>query len=161
MPCYMSARKERKRNEIHSTLSACLHRTDSGFCICNKRQLDVGNWRSSRFYIFHHIMTDTELLELAAKAAGYEFDYLSTSKLLHIKDDECECWNWNPLQNDGAALRLAVKLKISPYLFQDGEVIKVFTDPWTYVEEQINDDPYAATRRAIVRASAEIGRTMP
>jgi hypothetical protein len=102
-------------------------------------------------------MTDRELLELAAKAAGLPHQW-------------CDAWNtmakprpdggfffdkvWNPLRDDGDALRLAVKLKIGSI-----EALRL----WASVDcEAANSayeiDPYAATRRAIVRAAAEIGR---
>lgn len=57
-------------------------------------------------------MTDRELLELAAKAAGIEGQYA----FLHYFDGEedgiCSPGNhrvWNPLTDDGDALRLAMK----------------------------------------------------
>ena len=52
--------------------------------------------------------TDRELLELAAKAAGYEYakhgGYIVVDGIPG---------NWNPLTDDGDALRLAVKLRLS------------------------------------------------
>ena len=72
---------------------------------------------------------------------------------------------WNPLTDDGDALRLAVKLSISisdDYLYPNGEhVIRVgcsFGDTLYGDSEVCGDDPYAATRRAITRAAAEIGK---
>jgi hypothetical protein len=55
---------------------------------------------------------------------------------------------WMPLADDGDALRLAVKLD----LFDAATL--------TYEPEEYRTDPYAATRRAITRAAAEIGRGM-
>ena len=88
-------------------------------------------------------MTDRELLELAAKAAGYT---LGSTTL----DDDY----WNPLTDDGDALRLAVRLELNilPGVAQDGEG-RIIVDKTV--------DPLADTRRAIVRAAAEIGRQMP
>jgi len=68
--------------------------------------------------------------------------------------------NWNPLIDDGDALRLAVKIANS-----DDRLHSLVWD-WTYREirvfmggsEGYGDDMYAATRRAIVRAAAEIGK---
>lgn len=99
-------------------------------------------------------MTDDKtLLELAAKAAGYDG--------LGVWDDKWQCltdhegWTFNPLTNDGDALRLAVKLNI-PVIPYDDETstgtVGVVAKNWSSKEEN--------TRRAIVRAAAEIGRAM-
>lgn len=53
-------------------------------------------------------MTDKELLELAAKAAGYQYAKFGG----YIVVDGIP-GNWNPLTDDGDALRLAVKLKFN------------------------------------------------
>lgn len=102
-------------------------------------------------------MTDRELLELAAKAAGY---LLSEASDMIWSDREVEFVHWNPLTDDGDALRLAVKLRKFP-------VIETWSDgDWVYLygheacAEPLGNDPYAATRRAIVRAAAEIGKNM-
>ena len=54
-------------------------------------------------------MTDTELLELAAKAAGYSFD----GYVLRNNNTEFEYSGWNPLEDDGDAFRLAVSLGLT------------------------------------------------
>jgi hypothetical protein len=94
--------------------------------------------------------TDKELLELAAKAAGYDTLGFWDEKLSHLWDGEG--WSFDPLEDDGDALRLAVKLRINvtpEYLF---------TGPWE--DGGKLRDPYAATRRAIVHAAAEIGEKL-
>ena len=105
-------------------------------------------------------MTDRELLELAAKAAGIELRWHPDGTA--YSDSRCKgYWGvWNPIADDGDALRLAVKLKFvlsppDPYLnkvYVSGEGVGCVED--------CLDEPYAATRRAIVRAAAEIGRSM-
>jgi len=101
-------------------------------------------------------MSDRELLELAAKAAGYEYakhgGYIVVDGIPG---------NWNPLQDDGDALRLAVNLQIDVKHYGyyvvawfEGGFIGTGKIPY-------GDDTYAATRRAIVRAAAEIGRSKP
>ena len=106
-------------------------------------------------------MTDRELLELAAKAAG--IDYYTRAQSGGMLTDNGE---WNPLTDDGDALRLAVELnlQIEPDSF-NGDTIVVGNSapgrPLKCATEPHKDDPYAATRRAIVRAAAEIGRGMP
>ena len=54
-------------------------------------------------------MSDRELLEMAAKAAGY--DGLRWSMLRQCFYD-CSGIYWRPLDDDGDALRLAVKLQL-------------------------------------------------
>ncbi len=80
--------------------------------------------------------TDRELLELAAKAVN--------GGAWHPLTHDTPNGVWNPLTDDGDALRLAVKLRIE---VEAGWMV-------------FSEDPYAATRRAIVRAAAEIGRMM-
>ncbi|WAL81330.1 hypothetical protein OYT13_15875 [Pandoraea sp. XJJ-1] len=109
-------------------------------------------------------MTDKKMLELAAKAAGMLTRSDRTSVWI-VEDDGSPIRRWNPLMDDGDALRLAVKLKI-PLQFPDWQDV---ARTWgardsneTYDEAAIdnNDDLAAATRRAIVRAAAEIGKAM-
>lgn len=97
---------------------------------------------------------DRELLELAAKAAGYEIEEWNACGFAWTKEQE---W-WNPLTDDGDALRLAVKLGLSIRVDRRSGFswIKGFGGAVPH-----DVDPYAATRRAIVRAAAEIGRNMP
>ena len=103
-------------------------------------------------------MTDRELLELAAKAAGIEAAW-SDGEGLVCRNDAGYRYFWNPLTDDGDALRLAVKLKIDirPSMCGSSKFRYAVYDGNTYGE--VDSDPYAATRRAIVRAAAEIGRT--
>ena len=103
-------------------------------------------------------MTDRELLELAAKAADIELRWHPDGTA--YSDSRCkDYWGvWNPIADDGDALRLAVKLRL----------VCGFVEPNCWAElpgqfpsyEACEPDPYAATRRAIVRAAAEIGRAM-
>ena len=101
--------------------------------------------------------TDRELLELAAKAAGIELTGADRAAWLNRSS-----YGWNPLDDDGDALRLAVGLAL--WIFTpDIDDLKVHVrrrDDKETVAEKVLDDPYAATRRAIVRAAAEIGRNM-
>lgn len=112
-------------------------------------------------------MTDQQLLELAAKAVGYEkIEYHNLKgSMLDIRYGRDEAiWNgedyWNPLVDDCEALRLAVKLglriEINTQVLGDTLVISEFCAD----VECHNGDPYAATRRAITRAAAAIGKAM-
>jgi hypothetical protein len=104
-------------------------------------------------------MTDRELLELAAKAAGEELKYDTFGG----GDNPDREYNyWNPLIDDADAFRLAVKMGMRDYFgieIQKGCTQATSFEPWEHCEyEEHNDDPYAATRRAIVRAAAETRR---
>jgi len=102
-------------------------------------------------------MTDREMLELAAKAAGFvSYDHENSL----ATDMWSKGYRWNPLTDDGDALRLAVQLDL--HVHPSGDEVWV-SNPATSLAEDVvfetyRGDPYAATRRAIVRAAAEIGR---
>lgn len=85
-------------------------------------------------------MTDQELLTYAAKAYGKK-NGLS---------------NWFPLDNDGDALRLAVKLEMDINCMEFSQFqVSTYDDKGnaTYTDD-------SCVRRAIVRAAAEIGKGM-
>lgn len=117
-------------------------------------------------------MTDRELLELAAKAAGYDVVWSDLwQRFQHvepIKLFDMERFSWIPLDDDGDALRLAVKLGLDVCIDtqQENEPhTHVIGFRFDYTAETVDaienhGDPYAATRRAIVRAAAEIGKEM-
>jgi len=95
-------------------------------------------------------MTDRELLEAAALAVGQE------------RSAAGDLWSnargqlWNPLADDGDALRLAVKLRIRiAGMDQRACAFIGLQEFW----EPEGDDPCAATRRAIVRAAAALAET--
>ena len=107
------------------------------------------------------------MLEDAAKAAGF-YSYSYENSLAENKWGSGK--RWKPLTDDGDALRLAVKLNLlidcnyccaMALDLPDGD-----GDWWGGGEDEragvAHDecDPLAATRRAIVRAAAEIGRRM-
>lgn len=100
-------------------------------------------------------MNDRELLELAAKAAGLTLIPFEEVPLL---DEEGQPY-WNPLTDDGDALRLAVKLGMTVGQY-NGNVFVGYGDDACEEVEPIGPDACAATRRAIARAAAEIGKGM-
>lgn len=115
-------------------------------------------------------MSDRELLELAAKAAGmegmrYASPYMGMVKMIDpSQPNETGSIgpDWNPRTNDDDALRLAVKLKIHLEIF-DGYTIASYrpNEYSDWIELVVwGDDPYETTRLAIVRAAAEIGRNI-
>lgn len=109
---------------------------------------------------------DRKLLELAAKAAGYQIgEWFPTgcwSGEPHLEgfllDGDC----WNPLTDDGDALRLAVKLHFDIWIWEKRRDVTVWLNNASgdHFSCDLNEDPYAATRRAIVRAAAAIGQSM-
>lgn len=101
-------------------------------------------------------MSDRELLELAAKAAGIRGFWVDDG-LNSGSNAEPEVWN--PLLSDSDALRLAVKLKFGVDVLS--AKVTVFFKGGHRFSEVHGDDSYAATRLAIVRAAAEIGKEMP
>lgn len=108
-------------------------------------------------------MTDLELLDLAAKAAEIELDFAtSCGEGFRAKQDGRWTSCWSPLVNDGDALRLAVKLHIDmrQFMYRDNRMDCLVDRVGKGFVEHYTDDPYAATRRAIVRAAAEIGKSM-
>lgn len=115
-------------------------------------------------------MNDKELLEWSARAAGYKFiRWLPVSEFFEVTEDDGTVTYFNPLEDDGDALRLAIKLKIDLEFYHEnpieGESIAAYKSPSIhsiYCRENtaLNSDLGAATRRAIVRAAAEIGRSL-
>lgn len=101
-------------------------------------------------------MTDRELLELAAKAAGvdYHIDHLDGIPKM-VSDGHV----WNPLVWDGQALRLAVKLGLTINPYKRGVFVSR-NEGEPVIREEWGHDDAQTTRRAIVRAAAEIGRAM-
>jgi hypothetical protein len=118
-------------------------------------------------------VSDRELLEMAAKAAGLTTSHKWNAERMDMvppvfamvvhRDGELVSTGWNPLTDDDDALRLAVKLGIDITFEAFGSVMAGKDAPalgfWCACED-IGSDVYAATRRAIVRAAAEIGRSM-
>jgi hypothetical protein len=107
--------------------------------------------------------SDRELLELAAKAAGIKIGgWIECEGYPSGFASDAHRQLWNPLTDDGDALRLAVRLQLTV------EVSEFWANAWhwknpsaTACQELINqDEASAATRRAIVRAAAEIGSNM-
>lgn len=111
-------------------------------------------------------LTDQELLELAAKAANIDvrlvkqrdtavcegddyYEDLPENRWFFVRIGSSQ--KWNPLTDDGDALRLAVKLGFHiefPVMPDRTEVLRCV--------EVHSTDPYAATRRAIVRAAVSL-----
>ncbi len=109
---------------------------------------------------------DIELLELAALAVGINgfyaknFDDWYEEGIIYTDEYDCNC-SWNPLVNDDDALRLAVNLRLPVVHYSvTSEGKDRVVAGQTGVPIKYDGDPYAATRRAIVRAAAEIGKEL-
>ena len=94
-------------------------------------------------------MEDKELIELAAKAAGITGTWHRSGYVAYSG------WSggvFDPLNDDGDALRLAVELSF----IDEGD--------WPQVTNEIYDhcggDWFSSTRRAITMAAAKIGKEM-
>ena len=135
-------------------------------------------------------MNDRELLEMAAKAFGFGAQNPPDNQHCWTQSEYPKrsgrhgaLWNyvghgetaelWNPLSDDGDALRLAVGLRLTINLTECQCCVGIYAcqldgedEPDVSVRHSKEfddcevDDPYAATRRAIVRAAAEVGRNM-
>ena len=116
-------------------------------------------------------MTDLELLELAASAAGLKTICGDMLQGLWVEGRDCE---WNPLQDNDEAMWLLVTLRLS--LESDAHILTDEYDGYGEYEpgvevwlvtaggkllkswELYGKDPQAATRRAVVGCAAKIGK---
>lgn len=110
-------------------------------------------------------MEDRELLELAAKAASYSVDCAFSDSPLIFGEDAGPDGprEWNPLEDDGDALRLAMKLGICIQFIPECDTA------CAYQERPTTGEPFNVhvaglgdieTRRVITQAAAEIGKAM-
>lgn len=105
------------------------------------------------------LMTDRELIELAAQAAGIDLAWSSQHDLSPRRSDSFDIWN--PLEYNSDAFLLAIDLSIDVAQappFKEAHAIyychgfvldQRLSEPW-------GTDKYAANRRAIVRAAVAI-----
>lgn len=109
-------------------------------------------------------MTDREMLELAALAAGYVVESMRfhggawchpVGEQPDEDGDHPGLFEWNPLDDDGDIARLEANLRINVTWISGG----VMCGPCM---ERCADHPDANTarRKASVRAAAEVGRRM-
>lgn len=114
-------------------------------------------------------MTDRELLDMAAKAAGIKIEW---GEVFNIGDCEVDCTDlafaddsspddaapsvWNPRTDYADGLLLAVKLELIVDTLHDRAMPSRRHDlghrDWTYGDDVLD---------AIVKCAAEIGRNMP
>lgn len=103
-------------------------------------------------------MTDRELLELAAKAAGYSYNTQYFDEQVGIIVWEPPIWyegrDWNPLREDNDAARLLIAIRGKVAYSTTGVTIAVGRHGW---HQPFGDDPMAAFRRAVVDTAAQVG----
>lgn len=108
-------------------------------------------------------MTDRQLLESAAKAAGHAIYTARQAERDAAGHGGVGLWLasghtcWNPLTSDSDALRLAVRLRLNLNFEEwDGAEYACAVPHKSHQgqDEVIGDDENAAARRAIVRAAA-------
>jgi hypothetical protein len=96
-------------------------------------------------------MEDDELTRLAFSAAFGDADLDADLDMRR---------RWSPLTDDGDAFRLAVALNLLVLPYPDDNAVRVtrLDQPDTIVSWGSPPDALAATRRAIVRAAAEMAQ---
>lgn len=115
-------------------------------------------------------MTDREMLEYAAKAAGMVLEYeAATDRYFYWRSPYDSIRNvqnlkvfWNPRDDDGDSFRLMVKLGLEVCVEPDIGVVTAGIPNKGWQEKRIDDgeDLCAATRLVIFSAAAMIGWTM-
>lgn len=109
---------------------------------------------------------DRELLEMAAKAAGIKGFFGERLTGCGIAENSLGPY-WNPLTDDGDALRLAVKLRIrteirNGFAYAEWNAKRGGMGHMLSVSCALTKgDECAAIRLATVSAAAEIGKAMP
>lgn len=105
-------------------------------------------------------MTDHQLRLLAAQAAGIKIERDGEASFFYNEFGHV----WDPLNDDGDALRLAAKLKID----LEWQNVGVFPTPDVEAYRRSEKGSYYCAsehendyKRAIVRAAAEIGKALP
>lgn len=102
---------------------------------------------------------DRELLELAARAAGYAKEWTERWGCSEADSLDLVRYFWNPLSDDADAFRLMVRLGLLVDVMPDRTEMTwpgsaFYSLPPVRVEH--GGDAAAATRRAIVMAAAEM-----
>jgi len=116
-------------------------------------------------------MSDKEIIEMAAKSIGYKIAWNSNwhnYQLLNPVPDRFGYFKhpWNPLEDNSDAMDIMVKLGMNVNVFLNRaepftEVRFQHYGSETITEEAHMGDAAKATRRAIVRSAARIGKAMP
>lgn len=95
--------------------------------------------------------SDRDIVFLAGKAMNFQ------------ENSGFMAW-WRPLEDEGAALRLACRLRLDIAWKHESGYVEVFPankESFPIIRELFVGKVNSAVCRAIVRAAAEIGKTMP
>lgn len=100
-------------------------------------------------------MDNKQLMERAAKAAGYKLFYWGDGTCMRMAEPYDAAWN--PIESDADAFRLMVDCEILTNV--EAMYSEAFTDPKKpivriYFDDH-NNDKHAATRMAITKAAAQ------
>lgn len=98
-------------------------------------------------------MTDLKLLQHAALAAGLEYQTTEGMGRLIVRGADRLPRPWDPINDDGDALRLANRLRISITMYNEGVTTRHFSRVTRTLGSELGRED-AATRRAIVTAAA-------
>lgn len=117
-----------------------------------------------------NVSNQRELLELAAKACGYDTSHRWNKERLNLDPPVASlCIDtrtaWNPLENDDDAFRLAIELGITVVVDKDTKTVEAHYGDWDpdtcsrpFVEEDtVQCSELYAARLAVVRAAAVLG----
>ena len=106
-----------------------------------------------------------EMLELAALAVGYRHvdysscDYDGALGIVLLDENGGQGKNWSPHTDDGDSRRLEVALKLSVCVCDEAVIVEQCMGSFQALEK-LGLDPLAATRMAVLRCAAEIGKSM-
>ena len=123
--------------------------------------------------------TDRELLELAAKAAGRDGDWVDFAGMdIRVGYQggmlcgDADGYYWNPLKDDGDTFRLETEMSFTVIFWAEGVEVgesEFVRGQLRHVISKSAYEPYshhggdknAARRKAATHAAAKIGRAMP
>lgn len=108
------------------------------------------------------IPLEREEFELVAKVCGFRVNFSANGTFVFREQYPGNWVEWNPKTNDGDALRLAVKLKMTLKLTEYGAAARIgddFAATRLVATDEVNSVE-AATRLAIWRAAVEYARSL-
>lgn len=106
-------------------------------------------------------MDDIELLGLAAKAAGYQVEWVKNSGCFYRREEEIGCEAFDSLDDDGDAFRLAAILDLDIQWFPKQRFVSASRPGVAEIIGWVDESGRAgALRRAITVAAAKIGKAL-